>query len=88
MRSRILRIEEDEKKVGLSMRGVAQPSEEEVAELKRPPARKAGEEVKAIREAAKKTVVVKSAADVEERQEAEKPAGEQAPAEPVTAETE
>ena len=33
VRCRILRIEEDEKKVGLSMRGVAQPSEEEIAEL-------------------------------------------------------
>jgi small subunit ribosomal protein S1 len=33
VRCRILRIEEDEKKVGLSMRGVSQPSEEEVAEL-------------------------------------------------------
>ena len=77
VRSRILRIEEDEKKVGLSMRGVPQPSEAEAAELKSAAsARKAGEEVKAIREAAKKTVVVKSAADVEERQEAEKPAGE------------
>jgi len=33
VRTRILRIEEEEKKVGLSMRGVEQPSEEEVAEL-------------------------------------------------------
>src|SRR6266545_1644077 len=33
VRCRILRIEEDEKKVGLSMRGVAQPTEEEIAEL-------------------------------------------------------
>jgi small subunit ribosomal protein S1 len=33
VRTRILRIEEDEKKVGLSMRGVAQPSDEEIAEL-------------------------------------------------------
>jgi small subunit ribosomal protein S1 len=33
VRCRILRIEEDEKKVGLSMRGVSQPSEDEVAEL-------------------------------------------------------
>jgi small subunit ribosomal protein S1 len=33
VRTRILRIEEDEKKVGLSMRGVEQPSEEELAEL-------------------------------------------------------
>jgi small subunit ribosomal protein S1 len=33
VRTRILRIEEDEKKVGLSMRGVTQPTEEEVATL-------------------------------------------------------
>jgi small subunit ribosomal protein S1 len=89
VRARILRIEEDEKKVGLSMRGVPQPSEAEAAELKSAAAaRKAGEEVKAIREAAKKAVVVKSAADTEERQEAEKPAGELTPAEAVPAETE
>ncbi|MFL6263087.1 MAG: 30S ribosomal protein S1 [Thermoanaerobaculia bacterium] len=34
VRTRILRVEEEEKKVGLSMRGVEQPSEEELAELK------------------------------------------------------
>ncbi|HEX7185747.1 MAG TPA: 30S ribosomal protein S1 [Thermoanaerobaculia bacterium] len=33
VRTRILRVEEDEKKVGLSMRGVVQPSDEEMAEL-------------------------------------------------------
>ena len=33
VRTRILRIEKDEKRVGLSMRGVAQPTEEEIAEL-------------------------------------------------------
>jgi small subunit ribosomal protein S1 len=33
VRTRILRVEEEEKKVGLSMRGVGQPSEEEIAEL-------------------------------------------------------
>jgi small subunit ribosomal protein S1 len=33
VRTRILRIEEEEKKVGLSMRGVEQPSEEEIAAL-------------------------------------------------------
>jgi small subunit ribosomal protein S1 len=33
VRTRILRVEEDEKKVGLSMRGVEQPTEEEIAEL-------------------------------------------------------
>jgi len=33
VRTRILRVEEEEKKVGLSMRGVEQPTEEEIAEL-------------------------------------------------------
>jgi small subunit ribosomal protein S1 len=33
VRARILRIEEDDKKVGLSLRGVTQPTEEEIAEL-------------------------------------------------------
>ena len=33
VRTRILRIEEDDKKVGLSLRGVTQPTEEEIAEL-------------------------------------------------------
>ena len=31
--ARILRIEEEDKKVGLTMRGVTQPSKEEIAEL-------------------------------------------------------
>jgi small subunit ribosomal protein S1 len=34
VRTRILRIEEDDKKVGLSMRGVTQPSANEVSEMK------------------------------------------------------
>ncbi|HVT18664.1 MAG TPA: 30S ribosomal protein S1 [Thermoanaerobaculia bacterium] len=34
VRTRILRIEEDEKKVGLSMRGIQQPTPNEVSELK------------------------------------------------------
>ena len=33
VRARVLRIEEDDKKVGLSLRGVTQPTEEEIAEL-------------------------------------------------------
>src|SRR5215218_2504605 len=33
VRARVLRIEEDDKKVGLSLRGVNQPTEEEIAEL-------------------------------------------------------
>ena len=33
VRTRILRVEEEEKKVGLSMRGVEQPTEEEIAQL-------------------------------------------------------
>ena len=35
VRARILRIEDGERKVGLTMRGVSQPSEEEIAELER-----------------------------------------------------
>ncbi len=42
VRARILRIEEDDKKVGLSMRGVGQPSEEEIAELNDAAAAKRG----------------------------------------------
>jgi len=34
VRTRILRIEEEEKKVGLSMRGITQPTPNEVSELK------------------------------------------------------
>jgi small subunit ribosomal protein S1 len=34
VRTRVLRIEEDDKKVGLSLRGVPQPTDEEIAELK------------------------------------------------------
>ncbi|MGH9361726.1 MAG: S1 RNA-binding domain-containing protein, partial [Thermoanaerobaculia bacterium] len=91
VRARILRIEEDEKKVGLSMRGVPQPSEAEAAELKSAAAaRKAGEETKAIREAAKKSVVIKAAGEAEERQEVERAADEgqeaEKPAVPAPAE--
>ena len=35
VRTRVLRIEEEEKKVGLSMRGVSQPSDAEIEELNR-----------------------------------------------------
>jgi len=38
VKARILRIEEDEKKVGLSLRGVGQPTPEEIAELEAPAA--------------------------------------------------
>ena len=65
VRARILRIEEDEKKVGLSMRGVSQPSEAEVAELEA--AATAKRESRANREVAKESGVVKP---VEEGQEA------------------
>lgn len=40
VRTRILRIEEDERKVGLSMRGVSQPSADEIEELKAEAARR------------------------------------------------
>jgi small subunit ribosomal protein S1 len=48
--ARILRIEEDDKKVGLSMRGVLQPTDEEVAELDAA-AKQAEEEAMAARNA-------------------------------------
>ena len=44
VRTRILRIEEEEKKVGLSMRGVSQPTEEELAELQASVAKSGGDE--------------------------------------------
>jgi len=62
VRARILRIEEDEKKVGLSMRGVAQPSQAEAEELAAEAARK-NSEGKPGREAAKESGVLKVAAD-------------------------
>jgi len=50
-RARILRIEEDDRKVGLTLRGVTQPTEEEVAELDAA-ARKSAEEAAAAAAAA------------------------------------
>jgi small subunit ribosomal protein S1 len=44
VRARILRIEEDDKKVGLSLRGIEQPSEEEVAAAKAAAAARAAEQ--------------------------------------------
>ncbi len=70
VKARILRIEEDDKKVGLSMRGVAQPSQGEAEEMKAAAAGKRGsEEAKAIREAAKKSVVLKPAGESAEKPE-------------------
>jgi small subunit ribosomal protein S1 len=51
VRARILRIEDGERKVGLTMRGVSQPSEEEIAELERAEAERK-QEAAAAREAA------------------------------------
>jgi small subunit ribosomal protein S1 len=62
VRARILRIEEDEKKVGLSMRGVAQPTAAEAEELAAESARR-NTEGKPGREAAKESGVLKVAAD-------------------------
>src|SRR4051794_13565227 len=62
VRARILRIEEDEKKVGLSMRGVSQPDEEEIAELNAAAAAKKASDYRPGREAAKESGVVKAAA--------------------------
>jgi len=72
VRARILRIEEDEKKVGLSMRGVAQPSQAEAEELTAEAARKSSEG-KPGREAAKESGVLKVAADDQPAQAADEP---------------
>jgi small subunit ribosomal protein S1 len=56
VRARILRIEDDEKKVGLTMRGLLQPSADEVEDLEAAAAeRRSGQ---SSREAAKESVVV------------------------------
>ncbi|HXO21192.1 MAG TPA: 30S ribosomal protein S1 [Thermoanaerobaculia bacterium] len=67
--ARILRIEEDDKKVGLSMRGVQQPTEKEIAELNEAAAARKAAETRPSREAAKESGVVKPA----EEGEAEEP---------------
>src|SRR5947209_7604751 len=72
VRARILRIEEDEKKVGLSMRGVAQPSAAEAEELAAEAARK-NADGKPGREAAKESGVLKVAADDQPAQAADEP---------------
>jgi len=69
VRARILRIEEDEKKVGLSMRGVSQPGEDEINELNAAAAAKKASDYRPGREAAKESGVVKAAAE-EEAEEA------------------
>ncbi|HVS65275.1 MAG TPA: 30S ribosomal protein S1 [Thermoanaerobaculia bacterium] len=59
VRARILRIEEDEKKVGLTMRGVDQPTAAEIAEFE-------AQEKAAEEEAAAKAAAAASAADESE----------------------
>jgi small subunit ribosomal protein S1 len=70
VRARILRIEEDEKKVGLSMRGVSQPGTDEIAELEAAAAAKKASDYRPGREAAKESGVVKAAAEEEGGEEA------------------
>ena len=70
VRARILRIEEDDKKVGLTMRGVTQPTAEEIAELEASDAPEEGQAEAAAEDAPK----------------AEEPAAEEAKAEAETEE--
>jgi small subunit ribosomal protein S1 len=63
VRARILRIEDGERKVGLTMRGVSQPTPEEIAELEMKQAERK-KEATAVREAA----VVRAAAEGDDRQ--------------------
>ena len=62
--ARILRVEDEERKVGLTMRGVDQPSEEELAELQG-----AWEEAQRAAEAAALAVAADSDDDVESESE-------------------
>jgi small subunit ribosomal protein S1 len=98
--ARILRIEDDEKKVGLTMRGVPQPSEEEAAELEaeyqKAEAAKAAEmaaaeaEVTSVEEEdeqeAEAAVAEAVEGEVAEEAVAEEPVAEAAVAEEVVAE--
>jgi small subunit ribosomal protein S1 len=74
VRARILRIEGDERKVGLTMRGVHQPTPEEVEELEAR-SKSPSELEKETREAAKDSVVV----------EVSEPAAEEVDEEPAAA---
>jgi small subunit ribosomal protein S1 len=66
VRARILRIEDGERKVGLTMRGVSQPTPEEIAELEMKQAERK-KEAAAVREAA----VIQAAAEGDDRQRGE-----------------
>jgi small subunit ribosomal protein S1 len=80
VRARILRIEGDEHKVGLTMRGVLQPSSDEVKDLEdRSKSQKEMEQE--TREAAKENVVVEISEAEKEREEAAAKAAEVAEAE-------
>jgi small subunit ribosomal protein S1 len=69
VRTRILRVEEEEKKVGLSMRGVEQPTEQEIADLQaQDKERRGGEEAEVRgkkRESSKESEVESEAVEEE-----------------------
>ncbi len=75
VRARILRIEELDKKVGLSMHGVSQPSDDEIEQLRDDSTSRAAEEGKAAREAAIRAGVVR--VDEERRSGSDDPSDEQ-----------
>jgi len=77
VRARILRIEEGDKKVGLSLHGVSQPTDGEVDSLKDDSVRKAAEAGRSTREAAIRAGVVKPA----EESDAKRAGGSEAEAE-------
>jgi len=79
VRARILRIEDDEKKVGLTMRGLLQPTSEEAAELEQQAADQSG--VASTREVARESVIVEAAETAKAEKAAEDEAGSEAQAE-------
>jgi small subunit ribosomal protein S1 len=74
VRTRILRVEEEEKKVGLSMRGVEQPTEEEIAELQAQDKERRGGEEAEVR--GKKRDAKESEAEPESEAEVVEEAGD------------
>jgi len=79
--ARILRIEEDDKKVGLTMRGVPQPTAEEITELERADAEAESEEPAAqekLGDAEAEEVEETSEVEAEVEAESEEPAAQEA----------
>ncbi|MEM7480281.1 MAG: 30S ribosomal protein S1 [Acidobacteriota bacterium] len=70
VRARILRIEDDDKKVGLTMRGLLQPTSEEVEELEKSAGSEGGGEM-STRQAAREHVVIEASQGEEDDEDSD-----------------